>query len=102
MGTLFANVEGRVFNVLLDGVTEDTVDIGHINAAEVIRDTLSFTTTETAGAHTLEILITRPFIALSGTPEQFITNIAIAGLPGLILASGGLLGWWRRQRGLAS
>jgi hypothetical protein len=73
------NVEGGVLSVLLDGVTEDTVDIGFIAANAVIRNTLSFTTTESAGPHALEILITRPFTNPLRTPEQFITNIAITG-----------------------
>src|SRR4029077_16728949 len=76
---VLANVEGGVFSVLLDGLTEDAVDIGMIGTGAVIRNTLSFTTTESAGPHTLEILITRPFVNTAITPEQFITNIAITG-----------------------
>lgn len=76
---IVVNAEGGVFNVLLDGITEDTLDIGTINSGAVIRDTLSFATTESAGAHTLEILITRPATNPARTPEQFITNIAFTG-----------------------
>ncbi len=100
------NSEGGVFSVLLDGVTEATFDAGQITANQIIRDTLSFTDSVAAGAHTFELLVTRPFItAPNNTPFEYLTNASLTEPsevpePGsLALLLGGLLGGAIVRRG---
>jgi hypothetical protein len=75
------NADAGNMSVLVDGISEDTVNFGPILTnppfMPLLRDTLTFTTFLSAGMHEIEILITRSLQNSNLTPDQFITNITL-------------------------
>ncbi len=92
------NADGGDFRLLLDGSVLADYDVGEIGPTDLFNGTLSAIADLSAGTHTFEIDVLRPYISLpGGTPYQYVTNASVEGNavpePGsLILMGSGVLG----------
>ena len=86
-----------MFELILDGTVLAQYDVGAINANDLLNGTLTANANLSAGSHTFEIDVLRPFISsFQNTPYQYVTNADVEGTvpePGsLILMGSGVLG----------
>jgi hypothetical protein len=91
------NAEGGVFELFLDGTILGQAFAGEIGPNQLINDTLTAGVNLTAGTHTFEIDIVRPYVSVEGnTPFQYVTGADVEGTvpePGsLLLLGSGVLG----------
>lgn len=91
------NADGGLFELILDGSILAQFDVGTIGPNDLFNGTLSANANLTAGQHTFEIDVLRPYRSVSGgTPYQYVTNADVEGTvpePGsLILMGSGVLG----------
>ena len=92
------NADGGDFRLILDGSILADFDVGQITANQIINGTLSANADLSAGTHTFEIDILRPYTSSSGnTPYQYITAADVEGNPvpepgSLVLIGSGVLG----------
>ena len=80
-GNVYDNVSGGLFSLLVDNVVVDSFDFGFIDANIVERSSLFASLNLSSGLHTLSILMQRPFLTNSGTPNQFLDNIEVSAVP---------------------
>jgi hypothetical protein len=91
------NADGGLFELILDGSILAQYDVGTIGPNDLFNGTLTANANLTAGNHTFEIDVLRPYISVAGgTPYQYVTNADVEGTvpePGsLILMGSGVLG----------
>lgn len=114
------NYSGGMVSLLLDGLVVASHDFGHITIGTTERSSLAATIAVTAGTHEVKILMTRPYIQTTATPQQYLDNVTALLTPDLpatvppsqtaevpepgTLAVFGIglagLGWARRRRSM--
>lgn len=91
------NADGGLFELILDGTVLAQYDVGAINANDLLNGTLTANANLSAGSHTFQIDVLRPYTSsFQNTPYQYVTNADVEGTvpePGsLILMGSGVLG----------
>jgi hypothetical protein len=69
-----------LFSVLLDGVVMDSYDFGTVTANShgwTLLNTLDFTTTLSAGEHTLSLEVTRLYAPAIGVDSEYFDNVSL-------------------------
>lgn len=72
------NAEAAIFSIVIDGTTVASKSLGSINPHHVLGGRLTGSVSLASGSHTFEVLITRMYTSDSETPNQVVTNIALA------------------------
>ncbi len=74
------NLDGGLFELLLDGETLSRFHIGPIHNGTTKRGTLRASSPITAGVHQIRIRITRPFASMAA-PFQYVDNVVVFQQP---------------------
>ncbi len=92
------NADGGLFELILDGTVLAQYDVGQIGPNDLFNGTLTANANLSAGSHTFEIDVLRPYQSLPGnTPYQFLTMADVEGNPvpepsSFVLLISGVLG----------